>query len=337
MSAHVTTGAPLTLTGTFVLSFGVLDIWHSAVQHVSNAAIGLLQKYLTRPPLPGVLREDMAAAYGLTMHALRRDNRILTAAGLLLQARRQVGKGLWQHLIVAVSEPARMVATHEAWALLDASLAASRATERDASPAAERLAPSEDAGSSQVTTYAAKRDIEPVNNSPARITGHSPATVLSTVGELRDLAKLPPLPAPRDQGDVWLTPGQVLSLMVHYPPRYGDLALGLLARAGLPWYLAPRIMALMIAGYSTDQLARTLASVHDGEHPASIARWRLDQLLLAPEPDHAPWVAPSTVIREAGPADPDHRARVAAAARTTMLRAKGKPYEPAPRSSLGSH
>lgn len=314
----------MTLTGTFVLAFprDPMAALARAAQ-IGTAALGLLFRYLTRPPVPGVGRTELAEAYGLTPGALRRDNAELAEAGFLLQARRPVGKGGWQHLIVVHEEPGQLPAERDAWALLDAALAAERA---NTSPESAHVATCDDAPEPQVATCDQKRHIEPVNPLSSVSSEHNPSpSIVGTVAELRSLSQLPPIPAPEEQGDLWLTPAQVLTLATKYPPRYADVALSLLSRQLLPFYLAPRVMALMIQGYDTGQLARTLTGVHEGEHPVAIARWRLDQLLLTPEPkQHVEWRAPSTTI-SASPASAElmaSAARGASAARAN-LRARG--------------
>lgn len=308
----------MTVTGTFVLAFP-RDPWDALAraEGLSTAALGLLFRYLTRPPLPGVSRADLAAAYGLSIGELRRDNALLAEAGYLMQARRPLGKGAWQHLIVIVDTPGALPAEHEAWTLLDASLAASQAgTSPNTSPQSVDVATCGDATDVQVATCAENPRIEPVN--PFSPADQEPKpSVVATVAELKLLAKLPPLPAPKDQGELWLTPAQVITLAAQYPPRYADLALGVLARVNLPFYLAPRVMALMIQGYDTTQLGRTLADVGQGEHPAALARWRLDQLILAPAPNHVAWRAPSTVLPVSRP--PADREREAVTARGAAL------------------
>ncbi|MFG1873362.1 hypothetical protein ACGFIV_00815 [Sphaerisporangium sp. NPDC049003] len=313
----------MTLTGTFVLALTPGDTLTALAQaaQLGTAALGLLLRYVTRPPRPGVSRDELAQDYGLSVGALRRDNGELADAGFLMQARRPVGKGGWQHLILVATEPGRLPAEHEAWVLLDAALAADQA---NTSAPAAHVATCDDTEEPQVATCVQNPHIEPVNPfSPGgpRPPGDKPQpSVVATVAELRQLAQLPPLPAPADQGDLWLTPGQVLSLTTHYPPRHGDLALGVLARVGLPFYLAPRVMALLMQGYDTGQLGRTLRDVHEGEHPSALARWRLDQMLLAPDPDHVAWRAPSSVIEPpaTGPAAEAATARGASLARALM-------------------
>ncbi|MEU8279532.1 hypothetical protein ACFYOK_29550 [Microbispora bryophytorum] len=305
----------MTLTGTFVLAFTGDTL--SALAHAAQlgtAALGLLLRYLTRPPRPGVARADLAAAYNLTIGALRAGNDELASAGFLLQARRCVGRGRWQHLIVVVDTPGQLPPEHEAWVLLDAALAAEQV---NTSTDSADVVTCEDSTEPQAATCAGNPHIEPVNPFPLDADeDHKP--VVATVAELRRLAALPPLPAPTDQGDAWLTPGQVLGLMAKYPARYGDMALGMLARAGLPWYLAPRVMALMISGYDTAQLARALQGVHDGDHPAALARWRLDRLLLEPEPKHVAWRPPSTTLDEQPPDPAAATLRGAALVRAAM-------------------
>ncbi|MEU8196363.1 hypothetical protein AB0C10_21505 [Microbispora amethystogenes] len=307
----------MTLTGTFVLAFtgDTLGALAQAAQ-LGTAALGLLLRYLTRPPRPGTARAELASTYGLSIGMLRQLNDELSAAGFLLQARRCVGRGRWQHLVVVVDTPGQLPPVHEAWVLLDAALAAEQA---NTSPDPADVPTCDDSAEPQAATCAEIPHIEPVNPFPSPADEDHKASVVATVGDLRRLAALPPLPAPTDQGDAWLTPAQVLGLMRQYPARYGDMALGVLARAGLPWYLAPRVMALMIAGYDTVQLGRALAGVQDGDHPAALARWRLDQLLLQPEPDHAAWRAPSTTLPAEPASDPATTiARGAAQARAAM-------------------
>ncbi|MFF3671707.1 hypothetical protein [Microtetraspora malaysiensis] len=316
------------MTGTVVLAIprsgDVLTALAQAVQ-LGTAALGLLVRYLTCPPPPGTGREELAASYNLSPGALRQGNTALAEAGYLMQARRPIGKSRWQHLIVVTDEPGRLPAEHEAWILLDAALAAEQA---NTSPDRAHVATCDNTRQDQAATSAEKPHIEPVNPfPPSDDEEHKPSpSVVATVAELRHLATLPPIPAPKEQGDLWLTPGQVLALAAHYPPRYADMALGVLARQGLPFYLAPRVLALMLRGYDTRQLARTLAGVGEGDHPAALARWRLDQLLLAPEPDHVPWRAPSTTL-DAPPAPTDPTTRSgsgAAACRAIALRARAE-------------
>ncbi|MFD0468583.1 hypothetical protein ACFQ0B_09935 [Nonomuraea thailandensis] len=152
--------------------------------------------------------------------------------------------------------------------------------------------------------------------------------MVATVADLTRLAQLPPLPAPTNElAELWLSPGQVLSLLARYPARYGDLALAVLARAALPWYLAPRVVALLVAGYDTGQLGRTLAGVQEADCPAAVARWRLDRMLLADPPSHIAWRPPSTYVpAPAQPAEPDApgvRAELAAA-RAAMAEARAR-------------
>lgn len=306
----------MTLTGTFVLAFTgdtLTALAHAA--QLGTAALGLLLRYLTRPPRPGVARADLAAAYNLSIGALRAGNDELAAAGFLLQARRCIGRGRWQHLIVVVDTPGTLPPEHEAWVLLDAALAAEQA---DTPTDPEDVATCDDSEEPQAATCAPEGHIEPVNPFPPAVDEDHKLSVVATVAELRRLAALPPLPAPTDQADAWLTPGQVLGLMAKYPARYGDLALGMLARAGLPWYLAPRVMALMISGYDTAQLTRALQGVHDGDHPAALARWRLDRLLLEPEPKHVAWRPPSTTLHEPPPDPAAATARGSALARAAL-------------------
>ncbi|WP_067171141.1 hypothetical protein [Microtetraspora niveoalba] len=311
------------MTGTAVLAIPHGDVLTALTQAVQlgTAALGLLVRYLTCPPPPGIGREELAASYNLSVGELRQGNRQLAEAGYLMQARRPSGKS-WQHLIVVTDTPGRLPADHEAWVLLDAALAAEQAT---TSPEGAHVATSGNAAEDQVATSPEKSHIEPVNPFPAHDEDHKPS-VVATVAELRRLAQLPPLPAPKEQGDMWLTPGQVLALATRYPPRYGDMALGVLSRENLPFYLAPRVMALLMQGYDTRQLARTLQGVGEGDHPAALARWRLDQLLLAPEPDHVPWRAPSTVL-DGPPAPADLTTRSgsgAAACRAIALRVRAE-------------
>lgn len=307
-------------TGTFVLAFTPHGDTVAALTEATQlppGALGLLFRYLVSPPAPGTGREAVAAAYGLTLGALRRDNAVLAEAGYLMQARRPVGKGAWQHLIVATDTPGALPAEHEAWTLLDAALAAEQATTLpNTSRTAADVATCTDTEEPQAATRARNGRIEPVNPFPPADQEHKPS-VVATVADLKRLAQLPPLPAPKDQGELWLTPAQVITLAAQYPPRYADLALGVLARVGLPFYLAPRVMALMIQGYDTTQLGRTLADVGQGEHPAALARWRLDQLILAPAPNHVAWRAPSTVLPVSRP--PAGREREAVTARGAAL------------------
>ncbi|WP_433382745.1 hypothetical protein [Streptosporangium sp. CA-115845] len=313
----------MAMTGTFVLSFA-RDAFTSLTDAVqlAPAALGLLFRYLTRPPRPGISRDELAADYGVTRDALRRTNTELIEAGLLLQDRRPIGKGEWQHLIVAAATPAELPSKREAWTLLDAALAADRV---NTSPESADVATCTDVPAPQVATSPRNGHIEPVNPFATSEQEHKPS-VVATVAELRALAQLPPLPAPKDQADLWLTPAQVLTLATQYPPRYGDLALGVLARSGLPFYLAPRVLALMLQGYDTGQLARTLAGVQEGKCPAAVARWRLDKLLLDPAPNRtaaavAIWRAPSTTITAPpapSSADPQATARKFAALRATL-------------------
>ncbi|GAB1823545.1 hypothetical protein [Herbidospora sp. RD11066] len=317
----------MALTGTFVLAFqhDTIGAVVQAARELSAAAIGLLVRYLACPPAPGSSRGNVAANYQVSIGGLRAGNTELAEAGHLVQHRRAVGRS-WQHLILVTDQPGDLPAEHEAWALLDAALAAESAADPtydpgDISPNPAHVATCDDAVEHQVTTCVEKAHIKPVNYFPSDPTDHKPVAV-RTVADLKALATLPPLPAPEEQSQFWLTPGQVLSLMSHYPPRYGELALTVLARAEAPWYLAPSVMALMIQGYSTAHLARALAGVHEAEHPAAVARWRLDQMLLQPEPDHVPWAAPSTVIRDGPPPDPK-RAGLGAAEARAHLRANG--------------
>lgn len=305
------------LTGTFVLAFASGDTLNALAQaaQLGTAALGLLLRYLTRPPRPGTARAELATSYGLSIGALRTLNDELAAAGFVLLARRCVGKGRWQHLIVVTDTPGTLPPEHEAWVLLDAALAAEQA---NTSADSADVVTCENSTEPQAATCAENPHIEPVNPFPQDADEDHKLSVVATVAELRRLAALPPLPAPTDQGDAWLTPKQVLGLMAKYPARYGDMALGMLARAGLPWYLAPRVMALMISGYDTAQLARVLQGVHDGDHPAALARWRLDRLLLEPEPEHVAWRPPSTTLDEP-PSDPAAaRARGVALVRAAM-------------------
>ncbi|WP_066373929.1 hypothetical protein [Herbidospora mongoliensis] len=318
----------MALTGTFVLAFqhDTIGAVVQAARDLSAAAIGLLVRYLACPPAPGSSREDVAASYQVSRNGLRAGNTELANAGHLTQHRRSLARGKWQHLILVTDHPGDLPAEHEAWALLDAALAAEAAADPahdpgDISPESAHVATCGDAMEHQVTTCVEKAHIKPVNYFPSDPTDTTPV-VVRTVADLKALSALPPLPAPEEQSQFWLTPGQVLSLMSHYPPRYGELAMTVLARAEAPWYLAPSVMALMIQGYSTAHLARALAGVHEAEHPAAVARWRLDQMLLRPEPDHVPWTAPSTVIRDGPPPDPKRAGRGAAEARV-HLRANG--------------
>ncbi|HZX37999.1 MAG TPA: hypothetical protein VFF37_06635 [Streptomyces sp.] len=314
----------MTLTGTFVLAFtphgDTLQALTRAAR-LGTAALGLLFRYLTCPPQPGVVRADMAAGYGVSISALRRDNDLLAEAGYLMQARRPIGRGRWQHLIVATDTPGRLPAEHEAWVLLDASLAAEQAN-TSGNPA--HVATCDDTENQQAATCAEIPHIEPVNPFPPA-DDHNKPSVVATLADLKRLALLPPLKAPTDQGNLWLTPSAVVGLAAHYPPRYADLALGVLAKCGLPFYLAPSVMALMLTGYSTDQLTRTLEGVHEGDHPAALARYRLDQLILTPAPETVAWRAPSTTIpisRPPAPAEQDAAySRGAAKARENLRRA----------------
>lgn len=329
----------MTLTGTCVLAYvhagDALDALASAA-HLSTAALGLLLRYLTRPPAPGTGRADIAAAYGLTLGQLRAGNTELATAGYLLQARRCIQRGQWQHLIVVTDTPGRLPDTCEAWLLLDAALAAEQAAGHDlgdhTSPDSAHVATCGDTGQPQAGTCDQKAHIEPVNPFPSDPTEPGTPTVVATLADLQRLAQLPPLPAPTDQTYLWLTPAQVLTLIGRYPPRYGELALRCLARQDLPWYLAPSVVALLIAGYDTGQLGRTLAGTELADHPAAVARWRLDQLLLAEPPAHAAWRPPTThVPDQASPADPGapgvraelSAARAAMADARARLRASG--------------
>ncbi|MBB2909297.1 hypothetical protein FHS43_000543 [Streptosporangium becharense] len=294
-----------TITGTFVLAHAHGDPVDALTRAatLSTAALGLLFRYLACPPAPGIGRAELAAGYGLTVGQLRRDHAELAEAGHLMQARRSLGRGRWQHLIVVTDTPGTLPAEHAAWALLDAALAAGRV---NTSAESAHVPTCGDAAESQVATSQRNGHIEPVNPFASSSPEHKPS-VVATVAELRNLARLPPLPAPTEQGDLWLTPAQVLTLAEQYPPRHGDMALGVLARAGLPFYLAPRVLSLLMQGYDTAQLSRTLAGVHDGDHPAAIARWRLDRLLLTSEPNRvaAAWRPPSTTIADPAPAPAD--------------------------------
>jgi hypothetical protein len=308
----------MTLTGTFVLAYthasDTLDALANAAR-LGTAALGLLLRYLTRPPAPGTGRGEVAAAYGLSLGQLRAGNDALTESGHLMQVRRAVGRGQWQHLIIVTDTPGTLPANHEAWVLLDAALAAEQANTCDE---AAHVPTCGDTKNLQAATCDQNPHIEPVTPFSPDLPDHDPAepaTVVATVAGLTRLAQLPPLPAPKDQTDIWLTPTQVLTLINRYPPRYGDLALGFLARLNLPWYLAPRVLALMLNGYDTGQLARTLAGVHQASHPTAVARWRLDRMILEPTPDHTAWRAPSTYVpHQAPPCDP-----VAATARGAAL------------------
>ncbi|MCK2214259.1 hypothetical protein MF672_010720 [Actinomadura sp. ATCC 31491] len=327
----------MTLTGTCVLAYlhaaDALDALATAVG-LSPAALGLLVRYLARPPAPGTARGDIAAAYGMSIGELRAGNRELAAAGHLLQVRRCVGAGAWQHLIVATDTPGTLPAPHEAWVLLDAALAAEQAARHpvddDTSPEDAHVVTCDDTETPQATTCDPQPRIEPVTPFSLDLDASEPgaaATVVATVADLARLAQLPPLPAPKDQANLWLTPGQVLTLIGRYPPRYGELALRTLARRGLPWYLAPSVVALLIAGYDIGQLGRALAGVELADHPAAVARWRLDQLLLADPVEHAAWRSPSTYVPDqappADPAAPSVREQLAAA-RAAMDAARAK-------------
>ncbi|MFC7591101.1 hypothetical protein ACFQYP_64960 [Nonomuraea antimicrobica] len=81
----------------------------------------------------------------------------------------------------------------------------------------------------------------------------------------------------------------MLALIGCYPSRYGELALAFLARRSLPWYLTPSVIALLLYGYDSRQLGRVLAGVERADHPVAVARWRLEQLLLAKPPKHNGW------------------------------------------------
>lgn len=314
----------MTLTGTFVLAYthaaDTLEALASAA-HLGTAALGLLLRYLTRTPAPGAARADIAADYGLSPGQLRAGNDELAASGHLMQVRRSAGRGQWQHLIVVVDTPGKLPAGYEAWVLLDAALAAEQA---NTCPARAHVATCDDAAEAQAGTCGQNPHIEPVNPLPSDLDPARAGTVVATVADLKRLAQLPPLPAPKDQQDLWLTPGQVLALITRYPPRYGELALAVLHRLDLPWYLAPRVMALMTTGYDTGQLARALAGVHDADCPAAVARWRLDQMLLSPPVQHAAWRPPSTYVPRQ-PADPEAATARGAALARARLRARGLP------------
>ncbi|MEV0306463.1 hypothetical protein [Nonomuraea fuscirosea] len=320
----------MTLTGTCVLAArhanDSLEALASAT-YLSTAALGLLLRYLKRPPLPGTSRGEIAAAYGLTIGQLRAGNAELAEAGLLLQARRCVGRGQWQHLIVVVDTPGRLPAVREVWVLLDATLAAERAhicVDDAHVPTCDDFEEQEDG------TPAPNGPIEPVNSFSSDELTHDPAragAVVSTVAGLRRLAQLPPLAAPTyERTDLWLTPAQVLALIDRYPAREGEVALGLLARAGLPWYLAPRVMGLLVFGYDRGQLTRTLHGVHEAVCPPAVARWRLDQLLLAEPPEHVAWRASSTgAPQQLPPSDPEAVTARGVALARARLRARGLP------------
>ncbi|NJP93939.1 hypothetical protein HCN51_31645 [Nonomuraea sp. FMUSA5-5] len=315
----------LTLTGTCVLAYvhaaDALDQLAQAIG-LSPMALGLLVRYLTRPPAPGTSRADIAAAYGLSPGQLRAGNAELAQHGYLMQVRRSVGRS-WQHLIVVTDTPGTLPATPQAWLLLDAALAAQQAAQRDLdddiSSEDAHVATCDDTDQPQAATCDQNPHIKPVNPFPSDDHRHEQAgAVVATVADLKRLAQLPPLPAPTDElAELWLTPAQVLTLLGRYPDRYGDLALAVLARAALPWYLAPRVVALLVAGYDTGQLGRALAGVHEADCPAAVARWRLDRMLLAEPPDHVSWRPPSTYVpAPTPPADPDTprvRAQLAAA------------------------
>ncbi len=158
----------------------------------------------------------MAASYQVSIGQLRTGNTELAAAGHLMQARRPIGRSAWQHLILVTDRPGELPAEHEAWALLDAALAAETATDPahdpgDIYPESAHVATCGDATEHQVATCAGKPHIEPVNCFPSDHTDHKPV-VVRTVADLKALAALPPLPAPEEQRQFWLTPGQVLSL-----------------------------------------------------------------------------------------------------------------------------
>jgi hypothetical protein len=315
----------LTLTGTCVLAYvhasDALDAFAQAIG-LSPIGLGLLVRYLTRPPAPGTSRADIARAYGMSLGQLRAGNAELAQHGHLLQVRRSVGRS-WQHLIVVTDTPGTLPATPQAWLLLDAALAAHQASQRDLdddmSSEDAHVATCDDADQPQAGTCDPEAPIKPVNPfspDPADDAGARP-TVVATLAELRRLAELPPLPAPTEQAHLWLTPGQVLTLIGRYPPKFGELALRVLARQGLPWYLAPAVVALLISGYDTGQISRHLAGTELADHPAAVARWRLDQLLLADPPSHTAWRPPSTYVPApappADPAAPGVRAELAAA------------------------
>ncbi|GAA5076571.1 hypothetical protein HNP84_007348 [Thermocatellispora tengchongensis] len=332
----------VTIAGTFVLAFPHADPVDALARAtmLSTAALGLLLRYLACPPAPGIGRAELAALYGLSLHALRRDNRELAEAGYLREIRRSV-RGTWQHLLLVTDTPGSLPTAPQAWALLDASLAAAAATAPadapEAAPAAEADMPpqrahvptSTAAASPQVATSAENAHIKPVNpfsssSSPSDQEREPGPSVVATLAGLRRLATLPPLPAPEELSDLWLTPAQVLGLAEHYPARHADQALGVLAHHGLGFYLAPRVMALMAAGYTPGQISRTLVGIEAADHPAAAARWRLDRLLLAPAPaEVAQSWRPPAVATEA-PQDTQAAAvRGAAAAREAMLRRGG--------------
>src|SRR5690606_37462451 len=104
--------------------------------------------------------------------------------GYLTQYRRSVGKG-WQHLIVVTDTPGKLPPAAEAWALLDASLAAGQAAP---APDAPSIAPQETHGATcggtqkpQVAPCAEKRPIKRGTFSP--LSGEKP----SIVGSLAEL------------------------------------------------------------------------------------------------------------------------------------------------------
>ncbi|MEV0586349.1 hypothetical protein [Nonomuraea sp. NPDC050310] len=315
----------MTLTGTFVLAYTHASDTLEALANAAlgTAALGLLLRYLTRPPAPGACRESVAESYGVSIGQMRAGHAELAASGHLLQARRSVGQGRWQHLIVVTDTPERLPATHEAWVLLDASLAAEQA---HISPETAHVTTCDNAEEPQVVTSAEKPHIEPVTPFSCDL-DPSGVSVVATVQELTRLAALPPLEAPTNElADIWLTPGQVLSLLRKFPARYGDLALGFLAKRSLPWYLAPRVVALLVAGYDTGQLGRALVGIEEGGHPVALARWRLDRLLLEPEPDQVAWRPPSTFVPvQTTPPDPVAASARGAALARAGLRARGLP------------
>lgn len=321
----------MTVTGTIVLAYthagDILNALASAA-HLSPTDLGLMVRYLTRPPAPGTARADIAASYGLTLGQLRAGNTALAEAGYLLQVRRCVGQGQWQHLIIVTDTPGRLPAPHEAWVLMDAALAAEKAAPRtpgsaDMSSTSAHVTTCDDADEPQAATCDPEPPIKPVNPFPPDASPRDAgggATVVATLADLKRLAQLPPLPAPKDQAHLWLTPGQVLGLLDRYPPRYAELALRVLARLNLPWYLAPSVVALLLAGYDTGQLARHLAGVELADHPAAVARWRLDQLLLAEPPNHVAWRPPSACVPEQAP--PSDAAAPGVRAELDQVRAK---------------
>ncbi|WP_219512851.1 hypothetical protein [Nonomuraea ceibae] len=319
----------MTLTGTFVLAYmhatDLVDAIRAAVG-LPPATLGLLMRYLTAPPEPGTDRAEIAAAYGLSVGQLRAGNNALAEHGHVLQVRRCLGRGQWQHLIVVVDTPGTLPRPHEAWVLLDAALAAEQAGQLDVtgehtSRESAHVPTCDDSDQPQVGTCVREPHIEPVN--PFSSSAPSQTTLVATVADLERLAALPPLPAPKDQGHLWLTPGQVLTLIGRYPRRYGELALRTLARLDLPWYLAPSVVALLIAGYDTGQLARALAGVELADHPAAAARWRLDRMLLEDDqPQHTAWRPPSTYVPQQAPPSQEEAVDGDAAAARAQARAE---------------